>query len=184
MGALCLGTLSQISTHVERRHNETRDSIHLHFPNTNPENRNRRGLAPPLRCRKHCLLPIVCCLLSLVGFPPLLSRSLHLPVEVTTRCISAPALPTASLHTAGHTNDIGGIGCTCGGDIGTRDGSRDGSLAPFSIQSAIAGTRVLCPACGDGIIVIAFGVNDSCRVSGDAGREVDRVRVSTVTLCV
>ena len=130
------------------------------------------------------MLPVVCCLLSLVGFPSLLSRSLHLPVEVCTRRVSAPALPTTSLHTAGHADHISRIGCTCRGDIGIGDGGRDGSLAPLSIQGAVTGARVLCPACGDGIVVVAFGVDDSRRVSGDARGEVDRMRVATGALCI
>ena len=130
------------------------------------------------------MLPIVSCLLSLVGFPPLLSRSLHLPVEVAARRIPAPALPTASLHTAGHADEVGGIRCACGGDIGIGDGGRDGSLAPLSIQGAVTGARVLCPACGDGIVVVAFGVDDSCGVSRDTGGEIDGVGVGAVTLCV
>ena len=113
----------------------------------------------------------------------LLSRTLHLPIKVCTRRISTPAFPTASLHTAGHADEIGGIRCACGGDIGIGNGGTYASLAPFSIQGAVTSTRVLCPACGDGIIVVSFGVDDSCGVSGDAGGEIDGMRVGAVTLC-
>ena len=57
-------------------------------------------------------------------------------------------------------------------------------MAPLSVQGTGTGTRVLCPAGGDGIVVVAFGVDDSRGVSRYAGRQIDGVGVGAVTLRV
>jgi len=112
------------------------------------------------------------------------ARSLHLPRETRTTRIPTPALPTPALHTARHTDQVGGIRGTCRGDIGIGDRGGDTALAPLAIECSRTRTGILSPGGGDGIVPVAFGVDDSCGVSCDAGREIDRMGVRTGTGCV
>ena len=55
-------------------------------------------------------------------------------------------------------------------------------MAPFAVQGAGAGAGILSPSGSDGIVPVAFGVDDSSGVAGYADPEIDRMRVRAITL--
>ena len=95
---------------------------------------------------------------------------LHLPVETRTRRIPTPTLPPATLHRAGHPDKVGRVYGTRSRDIGIGNGSSDTSLAPFSIEGTGTGAGKLMPVSNTGIIVVAFGVDDSGGVADTTDR--------------
>ena len=57
-------------------------------------------------------------------------------------------------------------------------------MAPFAIQGSGTRAGILSPSGRDRIVPVAFGVDDSRRVAGYAGREVDGMCVRAVTHCI